>query len=176
MEKDPARLISTLDWMAGLLRLSDLSLFSPILLIFISSSSYDLVDENTIDNNYLKVRAAPLRHTIPCVGYVIEDLEFKERNLKVDSLKEIVDRNSKALKDLYRVKERVYHVLKQLRENESFTFPDGTLVKAEDILHDPLQSRKIVILGDTCDSSKIASIAKNADLLIHEATLAYFPE
>lgn len=87
-----------------------------------------------------------------------------------------MERNSEALEKLYRVKERVYNVIKLLGANETFTFPDGTVVQAEEVLHDPLQSRKIVIMGDTCDGSEIIPIAKNADLLVHEATLAYFPE
>lgn len=134
------------------------------------------MDESTEDNNYLKVIAAPIRHTVPCVGYVVEDLEFKDRNVKVSSLREVVERNSEALEKIYRIKERVYNVIKLLGPGEVFTFPDGTLVRAEDVLHEAIPSRKIVIMGDTSDGSDIAPFATHADLLIHEATLAHFPE
>jgi ribonuclease Z len=134
------------------------------------------VDESTEGNNYLKVTAAPIRHTVPCVGYVVEDLEFRDRNLKLSSLKDIVESNSEALEKIYRIKERVYNVIKLLGPGETFTFPDGTVVWAEDVLHDAIPSRKIVIMGDTCDGSDIAPFAAHADLLVHEATLAHFPE
>jgi ribonuclease Z len=139
--------------------------------------SYRLVDEGTDDHNFLKVIAAPIRHTVPCVGYVVEDLEFRDRNLKVSSsLRELVERNAEALEKIYRVKERVYNVIKLLAPGQVFSFPDGTAVRAEDVLHEAIPSRKLVIMGDTSDGSDIAPFATQADLLIHEATLAYFPE
>jgi ribonuclease Z len=118
----------------------------------------------------------PIRHTVPCVGYVVQDAPIKDRNVRVDALREVVERNGEALQKRYRVKERVFNELRRLGEGESFTFPDGTVVLAEEVLHRPLVLRKIVIMGDTSDGSAIAPFASGADLLVHEATSAYFPE
>jgi ribonuclease Z len=138
--------------------------------------SYHLVDETTPSHNLFRVRAAPISHTVPCVGYVVEDAPIKERNLRVEALREIVERNAEALRERYRVKERVYNCLRTLGTGESFTFPDGTVVHAEEVLHSPLPSRKIVVMGDTCNGEAIAPLASGADLLVHEATSAYFAE
>jgi ribonuclease Z len=64
-------------------------------------------------------------------------------------------------------------VIKNLPPGASFTFPDGTIIKQEDAVESPRCGRKIVICGDTCDSSTLRELAMDADLVIHEATNAY---
>ena len=55
-------------------------------------------------------------------------------------------------------------------------FPDGTELHTRDFLEPPRPGRKIVIMGDTCEGKHIAPLAQDCDLLVHEATNAYFPD
>ena len=50
------------------------------------------------------------------------------------------------------------------------TLPNGRIVKPEEVLGPPRPGRKIVYTGDTRPSDRIVELARNADVLIHEAT------
>ncbi|RPD66845.1 Metallo-hydrolase/oxidoreductase [Lentinus tigrinus ALCF2SS1-7] len=105
------------------------------------------------------VSAAPILHSIPCVGYVVNELPVPG---KVDP--------QKYIPELKRTKTPM-SVMRQLQHGESITLSDGT------VLHGPQRKpgRKIVILGDTYDPSPIAGLAEDACLLMHEATNAHLP-
>lgn len=49
---------------------------------------------------------------------------------------------------------------------------DGKVYRYQDYVGPPLKGRKIVISGDTRPFNKLINLAKNADVLIHEATFA----
>jgi ribonuclease Z len=128
-----------------------------------------------IDDETVTVYAAPMSHTIPCVGYCIEEAPRPGR-LRNEHVEPIVQRNL----DLLRVAGlknpmKVMGILKNLKQNTAFTFPDGTIVTQNDAVEAARKGRKVVICGDTCDSRAMITLAKDADVVVHEATNSYLP-
>ena len=132
-----------------------------------------------LDNDEVTVSAAPMQHTIPCVGYVIQE-KTKPGKLKVELVKPLVEKNAAALVSQLSLQKgdplKALQHLKLLPPGSSFVFPDGTTVYANDILEPPKKGRKVVIMGDTCSGDMIAELAVDADVLIHEATNAWIKE
>jgi ribonuclease Z len=125
------------------------------------------------DEEDVKVYAAPMSHGIPCVGYSVEELERPGR-LRNEVVEPVVLRNIDALKKAgFRHPMKALAVVKNLLPGTSFTFPDGTVVTQEEAVEAPRQGRKVVICGDTSDSRAMRGLAKDADLVIHEATNSY---
>ena len=107
----------------------------------------------------LAVSAAPILHSVPCIGYVVHERPVPGKinpALYVPHLKRTGTPMS---------------VLRQLQRGESVKLSDGTVLQGPE----RRPGRKIVILGDTYDPSPIIPIALDADLLIHEATNAHLP-
>ncbi|KAI0307230.1 beta-lactamase-like protein [Multifurca ochricompacta] len=105
------------------------------------------------------VSAAPILHSVPCVGYVIEEAHIPG---KIDP--------KWYMPHLKRTGTPI-SVMRQLQQGETVELLDGTMLQG------PAKrpGRKIVILGDTYDPSPIAKLAMHADVLIHEATNAHLP-
>lgn len=57
----------------------------------------------------------------------------------------------------------------KLQHGESVTLPNNKIVKPQAVLGKPRPGRKIVYTGDTRPTRTVERLAKNADLLIHEA-------
>jgi len=114
---------------------------------------------NIFKDNVISVSAAPILHSVPCVGYIVTESPVPG---KIDP--------SKYMPDLKRTKTAM-SAMRHLQLGETVTLSDGTQ------LHGPprRKGRKLVILGDTYDPSPIAPLAEDADLLIHEATNAHLP-
>ncbi|XP_072019904.1 zinc phosphodiesterase ELAC protein 1-like isoform X2 [Amphiura filiformis] len=108
----------------------------------------------TEDDNFV-VWAAPLQHRIPCFGYVIHQKPVPGK-LDVALLQ------SKGIPP--------GPIYGQLKSGKTVTC-NGITIKPEEVVGPPRPGKKIVILGDTMDSSKMAAIATDADIMIHEATL-----
>ncbi|KZT05535.1 Metallo-hydrolase/oxidoreductase [Laetiporus sulphureus 93-53] len=120
---------------------------------------FDGVWPEIYKDELVTVSAAPILHSIPCVGYVVTELPVPG---KMDP-KDYVPH-------LKRTKTPM-SVMRKLQQGESVTLSDGT------VLHGPSRrpGRKLAVLGDTYDPSPIAELAANVDLLVHEATNAHLP-
>jgi ribonuclease Z len=115
---------------------------------------------NIFTDEYDSVTAEPILHSCPCVGYAIQEhpLPGKIKNPK-DYLDQIRAANAHP------------SLMRELQLGNSVTLPDGST------LHGPPRrpGRKLVILGDTYDPSPIAELARDAHLLVHEATNSHLP-
>jgi ribonuclease Z len=128
-----------------------------------------------IQDDTVTVSAVPMSHTIPCVGYCVEEAQRPGR-LRNELVEPIVQRNLDLLRDAgFKNPMKVMGILKNLKPNTAFTFPDGTVVTQKDAVEPARKGRKVVICGDTCDSRAMIKLGQDADVVIHEATNSYLP-
>ncbi|XP_038079059.1 zinc phosphodiesterase ELAC protein 1-like isoform X2 [Patiria miniata] len=108
------------------------------------------------EDKRIKVKAAPLTHRIPCFGYVIKE-KTQVGKLKAGYLKE----RGIPPGPLYA----------KIKDGNNIVSPTGQVITPAEAIGPSIPGRKIVILGDTKDSSRMSRIAHDADILVHEATL-----
>ena len=58
----------------------------------------------------------------------------------------------------------------RLKQGETVTTPDGREVTSGEVVGPSRPGRRLVVLGDTADSSQLAPLAHCADVIVHEAT------
>lgn len=110
-------------------------------------------------DDVVSVSAAPILHSVPCVGYVVDEGPVRG---KMDPKLYLphIERTGTDKK-----------VMRDIQKGQSVTLADGTVLEGPP--REP--GRKIVILGDTYDPSPIEELAKGADVVVHEATNAHLP-
>lgn len=103
----------------------------------------------------LNVHAAPLKHRSICFGYVITEDDFPG---KLDPM--LLKQRGIPPGPLYA----------RIKNGKTITMEDGSVITPDEVLGPSRPGRKVVILGDTSDSSRIAMAAQNCSCLVHEAT------
>ena len=115
--------------------------------------------EGIFKDSIISVSAAPIFHSVPCVGYVVHEAPVQGKvdpKLYIPHLK----RTGTDMK-----------MMREIQKGQAVTLADGTVLEGPP--REP--GRKVVVLGDTYDPSPIEGLAKEADLIIHEATNAHLP-
>jgi ribonuclease Z len=103
------------------------------------------------------VEAKLLDHGIPSYGYRIIEKD-KSGTLLADKLVEAGVQPGP--------------IFRKIKDGESITLEDGRVIVPEEFLGPDQKGRIVTILGDTRYCDNALSLAKDADLLIHEATFS----
>ncbi|NGQ94784.1 ribonuclease Z [Brevibacillus sp. SYP-B805] len=106
----------------------------------------------------LTVAAAPVRHRVPAFAYAVTELPSPGR-FRVD----LAQAAGIPPGPLYG----------RLKKGETVELPDGRILHGSDFIGPPVPGRKLAISGDTEPCANMIELARDADLLIHEATYAH---
>lgn len=114
------------------------------------------IDSGVIfDDDKYTVYAHKLQHVIPSFGFRIVQRDLPGQLLIDKALAFGVPKGP---------------FLKKLKNGEDVVLENGRIVKSEDVLGPKKKGAIITILGDTKYCSEAIELAKNADVVIHEAT------
>ena len=117
-------------------------------------------DENSIwhlfSDSKMSVKAVWVKHRIPSFSFVIQEAE---RPGKLDVLK---------LKSLGVPPGPLYS---KVKSGQVICTEAGVEIHPSSVLGPPISGRLLVVSGDSCDSSQLTKLARDADVLVHETTL-----
>lgn len=129
-----------------------------------------------MDECGVKVSAAPIQHTIDCVGYFMTEANRREK-FDMVKLQPILEQHEDEIKQMgFKVLPAILSKLEKTRK--PVTFSTGVTIQPPSL---SIRGRRIMILGDTCDPTPMVSLIDQSDrapidLLIHEATGTSVPD
>lgn len=139
----------------------------PIIELFCRQLPYNVVIDEidptrhalVMEDRSLQVYSIPLRHRIPCCGYL-----FVERPKEPHLIREMID--------FYQVP---VHALQRLKRGEDYITPDGQRIPNSRIPNSRLTRpaeppKRYAYCSDTAFSPEIVPLIEGVDLLYHEAT------
>ncbi|MDE6633442.1 MAG: ribonuclease Z [Muribaculaceae bacterium] len=106
------------------------------------------------ENDSLRVRAVPLRHKIPAVGYVFEEKP---------GLRHI----NREMCDFHGVPLWAFN---KIKAGEDFVKEDGSIIDNKILTKDPSKPRSYAHISDTSYMPDLAEKIRGVDLLFHETT------
>lgn len=109
-----------------------------------------------LDDGLRQVTAYPLDHPVECYGFRVEE---HDKPGALDA------------KRLIEAGVPFGPLFQRLKAGESITLADGRTVNGADFLAPATPGKKIAIFGDTAPCESALEIARDVDLMVHEATL-----
>ncbi|MEC1007482.1 ribonuclease Z [Bacillus subtilis] len=103
------------------------------------------------------VTAVSVIHGVEAFGYRVQEKDVPG-SLKADVLKEMNIPPGP--------------VYQKIKKGEMVTLEDGRIINGNDFLEPPKKGRSVVFSGDTRVSDKLKELARDCDVLVHEATFA----
>ena len=114
------------------------------------------IEEGLIfEDDHFSVTTKGLQHVIPCYGFRIEQKPLAGKLLIDKAVEAGVPKGP---------------LLKQLKDGEDVTLVDGRVVYSRDVTGQAQEGFTVAILGDTSYCEAAIELAKEADILVHEAT------
>ncbi|WP_438310602.1 ribonuclease Z [Sporosarcina sp. FA9] len=136
------------EWLTTTLRITNTHLNYELIV-------HEIGEGTVFEDDKFKVTSKFLQHVIPCLGYRIEQKSLPGK-LLVDKIRELgVPKGP---------------MLKQLKNGEDVYLEDGSLVLSKDVTGEPQKGFTIAILGDTSSCKASVELARDVDILVHEAT------
>ncbi|MFO7828839.1 MAG: ribonuclease Z [Bacteroidales bacterium] len=113
-------------------------------------------NEIIYEDKHITVETIPLKHRIPCCGFLFKEKPHL-RNLKKEAVKKIDIPISE---------------IQNIKEGADLEVENGTIIPNSELTLSPYKQRSYAYCTDTAYTEKIIPIIKNVDLLFHEATFA----
>lgn len=107
------------------------------------------------EDKQVTVEAAKLEHGLPSYGYRVAE---RDRPGALDAKR--LSAEGIPAGPLYR----------KLKEGETVELDDGRVINGQDYIGPSKPGKKVAVLGDTRPCEAVAGLARNVDVLVHEAT------
>ncbi|HBV39802.1 MAG TPA: ribonuclease Z [Erwinia sp.] len=107
-------------------------------------------------DEHFRVTAYPLTHPMECYGFRIEE---HDRPGTLDAERLLADGIKPG------------RLFQQLKQGKTVTLEDGRVVDGSRYLGPAIKGRTLAIFGDTAPTAEASTLAANADVVVHEATL-----
>lgn len=124
---------------------------------------------NVFASNDWSIHAASLRHTAPCVGYVLNEAP-RPGKIDMAHYAPLIKAHADEIRSQLGFANPL-QALSILQRGESVRLAGGVTITPPSTR----PGRQLVILGDTFDPSNIAPLTSQPTLLIHEATNCFLP-